>query len=145
MLRPLTRGAATTMPKYERHIFVCENSRPKEHPRGSCDPDREEALRALFKQEVRARGLRATVRANRSGCLDQCEHGPVVVVYPEGVWYGGVTLEDVGEIMDQHIQGGSPLQRLLIPDECLNNPDCPHRRRPPNPSTTGKEDIHVKD
>ncbi len=120
------------MPKYARHIFVCENVRALDHPRGSCDPGREESLRDRFKQELRTRGLRSTVRANRAGCLDQCEHGPVVVVYPEAVWYGGVTIDDVAEIMDSHIVGGKPVARLLIADGCLNNPDCPHRGKRAN-------------
>lgn len=83
----------------------------------------------MFKQEVKSRGLRSTVRANRAGCLDQCEHGPCVVVYPEGVWYGGVQRSDVTEIIERHILGGQPVQRLLISDDCINNRDCPHRAR----------------
>ncbi len=121
------------MPKYEHHIFVCENARPEDHPRGSCDSGGRESLRDRFKQEVRARGLRSTVRANRAGCLDQCEHGPVVVVYPEAVWYGRVTLDDVAEILDKHIAASHPVERLLIADGCLNNPDCPHRVKRADP------------
>ena len=60
------------------------------------------------------------VRANKSGCLDQCELGPTVVVYPEAVWYGHVKPEDVDEIIESHILGGQPVQRLIIPDEILN-------------------------
>jgi len=54
------------------------------------------------------------MRANEAGCLDQCEHGVTVVVYPEGVWYGGVTPADVPEIVEQHLQGGVPVERLRI-------------------------------
>jgi (2Fe-2S) ferredoxin len=60
------------------------------------------------------------VRANKSGCLDQCELGPTVVVYPEAVWYGHVQPEDVDEIIDSHIVNGQPVERLRIPDEVLN-------------------------
>ena len=60
------------------------------------------------------------VRANQSGCLDQCEHGPNLVVYPDAVWYGRVTLDDVDEIIESHIVGGKPVERLTLPDSCLN-------------------------
>lgn len=61
-------------------------------------------------------GLNTKVRANSAGCLDACEYGPTVVVYPEQVWYGGVTTADVNEIVESHIIGGSPVERLKIKD-----------------------------
>ena len=60
------------------------------------------------------------MRANKCGCLDQCELGPTVVVYPEAVWYGHVTPDDVDEIIESHIVGGQPVERLVIPDAVLN-------------------------
>jgi (2Fe-2S) ferredoxin len=73
-------------------------------------------IREHFKAEVRRRGLKARVRANQCGCLDACELGPTIVVYPDQVWYGGVTLEDVDEIIERHFVGGEPVERLRIPD-----------------------------
>ena len=61
------------------------------------------------------------MRANKAGCLEQCEVGPTVVVYPDAVWYGGVTPADVDEIIDSHIVGGRLVERLIIPDSVLNN------------------------
>ena len=116
------------MPKYERHIFVCCNQREAGSPRGCCDPAGEARLQKAFKEALKARGLKGRVRANKAGCLDQCEHGPNVVVYPEQVWYGGVRLEDVNEIVESHIIGGVPVKRLRIADECINNRECPHRK-----------------
>ena len=84
--------------------------------RGSCDPTGSEALQKAFKRALAERGINRRIRANKSGCLDQCEKGPTVVVYPEGVWYGRVTLDDVDEIVDQHIVGGRPVERLLMPE-----------------------------
>lgn len=63
--------------------------------------------------------------------MDQCEHGPTVVVYPEAVWYGGITKDDVDEILDKHIIGGEPVERLRIADECLNAERCAHKPRKP--------------
>ena len=109
------------MAKFERHIFICTNQRPEGHPRGCCSPSGEGDLHRLFKMKLAQRGIKGTVRANKSGCLDQCEIGPTVVVYPEAVWYGHVTPEDVDEIIDSHIIGGRPVERLIIPDSRLNN------------------------
>ena len=115
------------MSKFEKHIFVCTNQRDKGHPRGSCDPEGTGELHKLFKAAVAKRGLKGRVRANKAGCLDQCEHGPNVVVYPEQVWYGHVTASDVDEIVDQQIVGGKPVTRLIIADECLNAERCAHK------------------
>lgn len=103
------------MPPFDQHLFICCNRREPGHPRGSCDPAGSEALQKAFKAALAERGVKR-VRANKSGCLDQCEKGPTVVVYPEAVWYGGVTLDDVDEIVDQHIIGGRPVLRLLMPE-----------------------------
>ena len=115
------------MPKFERHIFVCGNARPAGHPRGCCDPAGNAELQKAFKKKLAERGLHGRVRANQSGCLDQCEHGPNLVVYPDAVWYGGVTLADVDEIVESHIVGGRPLERLRLKDDCLNSATCEHR------------------
>ncbi len=117
------------MAKYERHIFVCCNQREPGSARGCCDPAGEAKLQKAFKEALKVRELKGRVRANKAGCLDQCEHGPNVVVYPEQVWYGGVRVEDVAEIVEQHIVGGKPVERLRIADECINNRECPHRAR----------------
>ncbi len=124
------------MPKFEKHIFVCGNQRPPGHPRGCCDPEARAELQKLFKQKLAERGLKAKVRANQSGCLDQCEHGPNLVVYPDAIWYGRVTLADVEEIIESHIVGGKPVERLRLPDSCIrlpdsciNTPSCEHKPR----------------
>jgi (2Fe-2S) ferredoxin len=118
------------VPKFQRHIFVCGNQREPGHPRGSCDPTAEGALQKLFKKKLADAGIRGdVVRANKSGCLEQCEHGPTVVVYPEAVWYGFVRAEDVDEIVSSHIVGGVPVERLTLPDSCLNTATCPHKPR----------------
>jgi len=115
--------------KFERHIFICGNRRPEGHPRGCCDPRGEAKLQKLFKEKLLQRGLKGKVRANQSGCLDQCEHGPNLVIYPDAIWYCGVTLADVDEIIDSHIVEGVPVKRLLMPDACINTATCEHKPR----------------
>jgi (2Fe-2S) ferredoxin len=101
---------------FEQHLFICTNQRPADHPRGSCAPAGDDALQKAFKKALAERGLNRRIRANKAGCLDQCEKGPTVVVYPEAVWYGRVTEADVNEIIEQHIIGGTPVARLLMPE-----------------------------
>lgn len=104
------------MPRFERHVFVCENERPPGHPKGCCAASGGAEVRERFKQAVARRGLKGKVRANRAGCLDLCECGVTVVVYPEQVWYGNVTVDDVDEIVERHLVGGEPVERLRIPE-----------------------------
>lgn len=106
------------MPKFEKHIFICTNERTADDARGCCQARGSEKIREFFKDEVKRRGLKGKVRANAAGCLDHCEHGPTVVIYPEGIWYSVHTLEDVKEIMDRHVEGDEVVTRLAIyPDK----------------------------
>ena len=115
------------MPPFERHIFVCHNVRPAEAPRPSCTRDGKSDLHTRLQQLAKDAGLAGRVRINKSGCLDQCEHGPMVVVYPESVWYGSVRPEDAEAIVTEHLVGGRPVERLRVADDCLNAKICPHR------------------
>ncbi len=115
------------MPAFERHVFVCANERPRGHPRGCCCEKQSVEIRELMKAAVARYGLRGRVRINESGCLDQCEHGVTVVVYPEGVWYGFVRNEDVEEIVRSHLVEGRPVERLRLPPLCINTATCTHR------------------
>jgi (2Fe-2S) ferredoxin len=103
--------------RYQRHIFICTNRRKDDDPKGSCAQKGSDEIRDLFKKELHARGLKTRVRANKAGCLDICEHGPNVVIYPEGVWYSHVTKEDVVEIIEKHVVGGEVVERLLLKDQ----------------------------
>jgi len=105
------------MPSFARHVFVCINERAADHPKGCCKAKGGVAVRDRLKSELTARGLSKTIRANNAGCLDQCERGVTVVVYPEQVWYGGVTVDDIPEIVEEHLLHGRVVERLLIPDQ----------------------------
>jgi (2Fe-2S) ferredoxin len=112
---------------FTHHLMICGNRRAEGHSRGSCDQTGSEAIRNAFKKELKNAGFGQLARANHAGCLDQCEHGPVVVVYPQGIWYGNVTVDDVPRIVAKTLIGGEILTDLAIDDACLNNPGCPHR------------------
>lgn len=114
------------MAGFERHVFVCTNRREAGHPRGCCQARDSEAVREALKQAA-GRRLGKRVRINAAGCLDQCEHGVTVVVYPEAVWYGFVTMADVAEIVESHLVNGRPVERLRLPESCVNAPSCPHK------------------
>lgn len=101
-------------PPFQKHVFVCTNRRPDGHPKGCCATKGGEEVRAAFKAELEKRGIKGQMRANAAGCLDTCAFGISVVVYPEGVWYGGVKVEDVPTIVEEHLLGGKPVERLRM-------------------------------
>lgn len=100
-------------PYYDAHVFCCTNRRADGHPRGSCAERGGEPLRDYMKSKARALGLK-NVRINNSGCLDRCELGPTMVIYPEGVWYSISNKEDVDEVLEKHLVGGGRVERLML-------------------------------
>ena len=88
-------------PHFEKHVFICTNRRDPGNPKGCCAEKGSEAVRDEFKRQLHERGVKGRMRANAAGCLDQCARGVTVVVYPEQVWYGGVKVDDVREIVDE--------------------------------------------
>ena len=102
---------------YERHVFCCTNERMAGHPRGCCKSRGSEKLRDYMKARAKELGF-AKVRINSAGCLDRCELGPTMVIYPEGVWYTYKSREDVDEILETHLKHGGRVERLmLMPDQ----------------------------
>jgi len=108
------------MKRFEKHIFICENKRPEGHPKGCCADKGSPEVKEQFKKRLKELGLAATVRANTAGCLDACEHGITVVIYPEQIWYGYVSVNDVEEILQEHIIKNVPVERLKIRDQKFN-------------------------
>jgi len=106
--------------RFDKHIFVCENKRPEGHPKGCCADKGSSEIKELFKKRLKELGLSSTVRANTAGCLDACEFGITVVVYPEQIWYGKVSINDVEEILQEHIINNRPVERLKIKDQRFN-------------------------
>ena len=102
---------------YKKHIFCCVNKRSEGLPRGCCESGGASKLRGYLKAKVNMLGIK-DIRVNASQCLDRCELGPTMVIYPEGVWYTYRTTEDLDEILESHIHGGEKVQRLLLhPDQ----------------------------
>jgi len=98
---------------YQTHVFCCVNERTPDHPRSCCSARGSVALRDYMKSRAKELGIES-IRVNNSGCLERCELGPTLVIYPEGVWYHYETKEDVNEILDRHIINGERVERLLL-------------------------------
>lgn len=105
------------MPRPEKHVFICLNSRPPGHPKGSCTANGSQDVLMEFGRELDERALFGRIIVTRTSCLGPCDLGPIVLVYPEGVMYGGVKPGDVREIIDEHLLGGKPVERLKVPSE----------------------------
>ena len=104
------------MSYYERHVFFCCNERDPSDPRGCCSAKGAAEMRDYAKQRVKALGLAGAgkVRINQAGCLDRCELGPCVVVYPDAVWYTFVDRGDIDEIIEEHLRHGRVVERLRM-------------------------------
>jgi (2Fe-2S) ferredoxin len=103
-------------PYYSRHVFCCVNERAAGHPRGCCKDKGADKLRDYLKDAAKKAGLK-TVRINQSGCLDRCELGPNMVIYPEGVWYHYGSTTDLDEILQKHLVEGGRVPRLMLRPE----------------------------
>jgi (2Fe-2S) ferredoxin len=109
------------VPGFQRHVFVCVNERPPDNPKGCCKSKGGEQVRDALKKALGDRGINKLCRANNAGCLDQCATGVTVVVYPEQVWYGHVTVDDIPELVERHIVRGEFVERLMLPDQKHRN------------------------
>jgi (2Fe-2S) ferredoxin len=105
------------MAKPVKHVFVCTQSRPPGHPRGSCGANGSAAIFQEFMRQFEQRGLWGRMALTSSGCLGPCGQGASVLVYPEGVMYGGVSPQDVTAIIDDHLLGDKPVDSLKVPAE----------------------------
>lgn len=101
---------------YGRHVFMCNNTRPAGHPRRCCSNHGSEQMRNYMKLRAKEMGFDDT-RVNAAGCLDRCELGPTMVIYPEGVWYTYKTREDIDEILSTHLAKNGRVERLMLTAE----------------------------
>nr|VFK00654.1 MAG: (2Fe-2S) ferredoxin [Candidatus Kentron sp. LFY] len=101
----------------KKHVFICTQSRPSNHPKGSCADRGCKEVLAEFQQEFVARDLWAEFSLASTSCLGACESGPAVLVYPESVMYGKVTKSDVKTIIEQHLLEDKPVTDLQAPSD----------------------------
>ena len=101
-------------PYYEHHVFFCLNQRDGGRP--CCADKGAQAAQEHAKSRIKQLNLngQGKVRINKAGCLDRCEEGPVLVVYPDAVWYTYVDQADIDEIIDRHVVNGEIVERLRI-------------------------------
>jgi (2Fe-2S) ferredoxin len=101
------------MAKPRRYVFVCTNERPDEHPKGSCIGRGSAEVFQAFR-DLQGEKVLLDFKVVATGCLEPCLAGPTVVVYPDNVWYGGVTVSDVERIIDEHLVGNRPVELLIL-------------------------------
>ena len=104
----------TDQPYYQHHVFFCLNQRDDGRP--CCSARGSQAAQEHAKRRIKQMDLSGPgkIRINKSGCLDRCDEGPVLVVYPQGVWYTYVDNHDIDEIIEVHLIGGKIVERLKI-------------------------------
>jgi len=102
------------MPRFQKHLFICNNKRTVDDPRGSCSLRGSDDLLDYAKERIHKLGLKEKVRVNKAGCLDACAHGPTMVIYPDDVWYSPKTKGDIEEIITSHVQNNHITERLVI-------------------------------
>ncbi len=125
------------MSRFRCHMFVCINRRDEGNPKGCCASKGSEAIAAALKVAAYDRGLKGIVRVNKAGCLDACGAGPAAVIYPLNVWYRGITLTDVDEIVERTLVQGEIVERLVLPTALAP--------APMNPAPTDPESVRPPD
>ncbi|MGH2830863.1 MAG: (2Fe-2S) ferredoxin domain-containing protein [Actinomycetota bacterium] len=118
------------MPKPERYVFVCTNDRPADHPKGSCVGRGCLEVFQEFRDLQGEKGL-TNFKVVATGCLEPCLAGPTVLISPDNVWYGGVTVGDVESIIDRHLIGGTPLEFLTLTDDDFERSQRAAKQAPP--------------
>ena len=98
---------------YDYHIFCCVNERPDSAVRDCCRKKKFFDFKKSHEKKISELGLKR-IRVNQSGCLDKCELGPIMVIYPQGVWYSFKNIQDVDEIINTHLLKGKIVKRLVI-------------------------------
>lgn len=97
---------------FDKHIFICTNQKVEGKP--CCGEGRGMELVQKFRSVLNEKGLKGIVRAQRAGCLDACDFGPSVAIYPDGIYYKGVTPDDVERIVNEHVIGGKVVGGLEL-------------------------------
>jgi len=101
---------------YQYHVFFCTNLRKSGAQ--CCGQGQADELREYAKKQLKKQGLHRAgkIRVNQASCFDRCALGPVLVIYPQGIWYHYQNQQDIDEIIEQHLKQGKIVQRLLLSD-----------------------------
>ena len=102
------------MPRFRKHIFICNNKRSEDDPRGSCSEKNSGSLIDYAKKRIHELGLKGEIRVNKAGCLDACSYGPSMVIYPDDTWYSPKTKNDIEIILEKNIQSDKRAEELVI-------------------------------
>ena len=102
------------MPRFRKHIFICNNKRSEDDPRGSCSEKNSGSLIDYAKKRIHELGLKGEIRVNKAGCLDACAYGPAMVIYPDDTWYSPKTKNDIEIILEKNIQSDKRAEELVI-------------------------------
>jgi len=102
------------MPRFRKHLFICNNKRSEDDPRGSCFEKNSDSLIDYAKKRIQELGLKGEIRVNKAGCLDACAYGPAMVIYPDDTWYSPKTTNDIEIILEKHIQNNKLAEELVI-------------------------------
>ncbi len=118
------------MAKPERYVFVCTNERPEGHPKGSCIGRGGAEVWQTFR-DLQGEKMALSFKVVATGCLEPCLAGPTVYVAPDDVWYGGVTVDDIEQIIDEHLIGNRPVEFLRIENEDFERSQRAAKQAPP--------------
>ena len=102
------------MPRFRKHLFICNNKRSEDDPRGSCSERNSDSLIDYAKKRIHELGLKGESRVNKAGCLDACAYGPAMVIYPDDTWYSPKTKNDIEIILEKNIQRDKRAEELVI-------------------------------
>lgn len=102
------------MERFEKHIFVCLNERAADNPKGCCMSKGSEEVFRAFRKQLADMDMKERFKVSKAGCLSSCENGTTVVVYPEGIWYQKITVDDVPQIIEEHFLQNRPVAALRL-------------------------------
>ena len=102
------------MPRFRKHLFICNNKRSEDDPRGSCSEKNSGSLIDYAKKRIHELGLKGEIRVNKAGCLDACAYGPAMVIYPDDTWYSPKTKNDIEIILEKNIQSDKRAEEFVI-------------------------------
>lgn len=105
-MKDRNRGSAYIMSIFKKHVFVCTQGK-------TCPEEGSQEVLDKLRKEMKERNLHDSIRINKAGCFDQCDSGPMIVVYPEGTWYCKVKPSDCKEIVEKHLIENNVVKRLL--------------------------------